>query len=295
MASSLTQVALDTPEQEGADSLPNRRGRIRSAPPSLILGVSAVALLILVAIFGPILTPYNPINGDMTASLNPPSASHLLGTDLYGRDVWTRILYGARIALSVGVGSVIAAMIIGTFLGMIAGYFGGIIETVIMRVVDVMISFPYIVLVITVLAVLGSGLLPVAIAIVVVDWTTYARLIHSQVLSVREREFVIASTSLGGSSWWILRKQVLPNAVTPSLVYASLDVSQVILLMAALSFLGLGAQPPTPDWGYMINEGRTFIYTQWWISTFPGIAVMITGLAFSLLGDGLADAMDLRR
>ncbi len=295
MGSSLPQVALSTPEHEDVEALPDRRGRIRSAPPSLILGVSAVGLLILIAIFGPILAPYNPINGDMTVSLSAPSASHLLGTDLYGRDVWTRILYGARIALSVGVGSVIAAMIIGTFFGMIAGYFGGIVEAVIMRVVDVMISFPYIVLVITVLAVLGSGLLPVAIAIVAVDWTTYARLIHSQVLSVREREFVMASTSLGGSPWWILRKQVLPNAVTPSLVYASLDVSQVILLMAALSFLGLGAQPPTPDWGYMINEGRTFIYTQWWISTFPGIAVMVTGLAFSLLGDGLADAMDLRR
>lgn len=295
MGSSLPQVALNTPEQEDVETLPNRRHRIRSVPPSLILGVSAVALLILIAIFGPILARYSPINGDMTMSLSPPSAGHLLGTDLYGRDVWTRILYGARIALSVGVGSVIAAMIIGTFFGMIAGYFGGIVEAIVMRVVDVMISFPYIVLVITVLAVLGSGLLPVAIAIVAVDWTTYARLIHSQVLSVREREFVLASTSLGGSSWWILRKQVLPNAVTPSLVYASLDVSQVILLMAALSFLGLGAQPPTPDWGYMINEGRTFIYTQWWISTFPGIAVMVTGLAFSLLGDGLADAMDLRR
>ncbi len=295
MASSVSQAALNTPQQDGAEALPQQRRGIRRMPPSLVIGLGAVMLLILIAIFGPILAPYDPINGDMTSSLSAPSAGHLLGTDLYGRDVWTRILYGARIALSVGVGSVVAAMFIGTFFGMIAGYFGGIVETVIMRVVDVLISFPYIVLVITVLAVLGSGLLPVAIAIVVVDWTTYARIIHSQVLSVREREFVMASTSLGGSSWWILRKQILPNAVTPSLVYASLDVSQVILLMAALSFLGLGAQPPTPDWGYMINEGRTFIYTQWWISTFPGIAVMITGLAFSLLGDGLADAMDLRR
>lgn len=295
MASSLPQVIPNSSGTGDAEALVERRRGLRRLPPSLVLGLGAVAALVLVAIIGPILAPYSPINGDMTASLSPPSPSHLLGTDLYGRDVWTRILYGARIALSVGVGSVAASMIIGTFFGMIAGYFGGIVEAIIMRVVDVMISFPYIVLVITVLAVLGSGLLPVAIAIVVVDWTTYARLIHSQVLSVREREFVTASTSLGASSWWIVRKQVLPNAVTPSLVYASLDVSQVILLMAALSFLGLGAQPPTPDWGYMINEGRTFIYTQWWISTFPGIAIMVTGLAFSLLGDGLADAMDLRR
>lgn len=295
MASHLPQADSRLLEDEEIQELPSRRRSLNRLPPSLFVGLGAVLLLILVAIIGPFLAPYDPINGDMTVSLNPPSLSHLLGTDLYGRDVFTRILYGSRIALSVGVGSVVASMVIGTMLGMIAGYFSGIAETIIMRIVDVVISFPYIVLVITVLAVLGSGLLPVAIAIIAVDWTTYARLMHSQVLSVREREFVAASTALGGSSTWILRKQILPNVVTPSLVYSSLDVSQVILLMAALSFLGLGAQPPTPDWGYMINEGRTFIYSQWWISTFPGIAVMLTGLAFSLLGDGLADVMDLRR
>jgi peptide/nickel transport system permease protein len=294
MTSRLAAPELAVLEEDEPAAPEVRRRILRRVPPSLIVGMGVVSLLVLIAIFGPLLAPYDPINGDMTFSLDPPSPSHFLGTDLYGRDVFTRILYGSRIALSVGVGSVAASMVIGTILGMMAGYFSNIIETIVMRVVDVVISFPYIVLVITVLAVLGSGLLPVAIAIIVVDWTTYARLMHSQVLSVREREFVLASTALGASPWWILRKQVLPNVVTPSLVYASLDVSQVILLMAALSFLGLGAQPPTPDWGYMINEGRTFIYAQWWISTFPGIAVMLTGLAFGLLGDGLADAMDVR-
>jgi peptide/nickel transport system permease protein len=294
MAIELPGVEADLFERE-EPAAAARRGGLRRLPLSLLVGAVAVIGLVLVAIVGPFLAPYDPINGDMTISLNAPSAAHLLGTDLYGRDVLTRIIYGSRIALSVGLGSVLASMLIGTTLGMIAGYFGGIVETVIMRVVDVVISFPYIVLVITVLAVLGSGLLPVAIAIIVVDWTTYARLVHGQVLSMRERDFVVASTALGAPDAWVMRKQVLPHVVTPQLVYASLDVSQVILLMAALSFLGLGAQPPTPDWGYMINEGRDFIYGQWWISTFPGIAVMVTGLAFSLLGDGLADVMDLRR
>lgn len=278
---------------EEADAGDRSYRTLPRVPSSFVLGLSMVAIVVLVAIVGPVLAMYDPINGDMTVSLSPPSRAHLLGTDLYGRDIFTRILYGSRVALAVGIGSVVTSMIIGAAMGMCAGYFGGLVEAVIMRVVDVMISFPYVVLVITVLAVLGSGLLPVAIAIVVVDWTTYARLLHSQVLSMREREFVMASTALGASPWRILRRQVLPNVMTPPLVYASLDVSQVILLMAALSFLGLGAQPPTPDWGYMINEGRTFIYTQWWISTFPGIAIMLTGLAFSLLGDGLADAIDM--
>jgi peptide/nickel transport system permease protein len=259
------------------------------------VGLAFVLLLVLVAIFGPMLAPYDPINGDIVSNLSPPSSSHLMGTDLYGRDVFTRVLYGARIALGVGVGSVATALLIGTIWGMVAGYFGGFVEAILMRTVDIVISFPYIVLVITVLAVLGPGLITVAIAIVVVDWTTYARLLHGQVLSTREREYVMASQALGSSPWAILRHQILPNVIAPALVYATLDVSQVILLMAALSFLGLGTQPPTPDWGYMINEGRTFIYQQWWISTFPGLAIMVTGLAFSLLGDGLADALELPR
>jgi len=269
--------------------------RRRHWPASLWVGLGAVSLLVAIAIVGPILAPYDPINGDILANLNPPSIHHLFGTDLYGRDVFTRVLYGARIALAVGFGSVAASLVIGTIWGSIAAYFGGVLESVLMRIVDVVISFPYIVLVITVLAVLGPSLLTVAIAIIVVDWTTYARLLYSQVLSVREREYVMAGHALGASPWHILRRDILPNVISPALVYASLDISQVILLMAALSYLGLGSQPPTPDWGYMINEGREFISTQWWISTFPGIAVMITGLAFALLGDGLADLQQIER
>jgi peptide/nickel transport system permease protein len=294
VASQVPNVELEVLEHTETEFLERRR-RLRRIPGSLLVGIGAVAVLVFVAIIGPVLAPYDPINGDITINLAAPSLGHLMGTDLYGRDVFTRVLYGTRIALAVGAGSVAASLIIGATVGMAAGYFGGLVETVLMRAVDVVISFPYIVLVITVLAVLGPGLVTVAIAIIVVDWTTYARLMHGQVLSAREREYVMASQALGAPSWSIMRRQILPNVATPAMVYASLDVSQVILLMAALSFLGLGAQPPTPDWGYMISEGRTFIYAQWWISTFPGIAIMLTGLAFSLLGDGLADSMELGR
>jgi len=187
------------------------------------------------------------------------------------------------------------ALIIGSAWGLVAGYFRGAVETVLMRTVDIVISFPYIVLVIAVLAVLGPGLFTVFLAIAAVDWTTYARLVHSQVLSVRERDYIEACRALGMPSARVMRRHILPNVVTAAVVYATLDISQVILLISALSFLGLGAQPPTPDWGYMVNEGRAFIYNAWWVSAFPGIAVMITGLAFSLLGDGLADALDVPR
>ncbi len=269
--------------------------RRRRVPRSLKIGGGAVLTLVLVAILGPLIAPYDPVNGTGGASLAAPSLAHLMGTDLYGRDIFTRVLYGARIALGVSTACVVAALIIGTGWGLISGYFGGITETLLMRGVDIMISFPYIVLVIAVLAVLGPGLFTVFIAIAVVDWTTYARLIHSQVLSVREREYVDACRALGMPAHRIMRRHILPNVATAALVYATLDISQVILLISALNFLGLGAQPPTPDWGYMVNEGRTFIYTSWWISTFPGIAIMITGLAFSLLGDGLADALEVPR
>ena len=251
MASHAAPAEMAT-EYEGA--LPATDRRTRHWPVSLWVGLGAVGLLVAIAVVGPFLTPYDPINGDILNSLAPPSIHHLMGTDLYGRDVFTRVIYGARIALSVGVISVVASLIIGTIWGSIAAYFGGAVEAILMRIVDVVISFPYIVLVITVLAVLGPSLVTVAIAIIVVDWTTYARLMYSQVLSVREREYVMAGHALGGSPWHILRRDILPNVISPALVYASLDVSQVILLMAALSYLGLGSQPPTPDWGYMITR-----------------------------------------
>jgi peptide/nickel transport system permease protein len=281
---------IDAPPLAGEGDLPAGR-RSRPWPASLRVGAGFVLLLLLIAVVGPLLARYDPINGNIVESLTPPNPAHLLGTDLYGRDVFTRILYGTRLALGLSVSCVLAALVIGCLVGLIAGHYGGVAETVLMRFVDIVISFPYIVLVIAVLAVLGSGLLTIGIAIVVVDWTVYARLIHSQMLSIRERDYIEACRATGMPSWRILYRHALPNVLTAALVYATLDISQVILTVSALSFLGLGAQPPTPDWGAMISEGQAVVYTSWWISAFPGIAVMITGLAFSLLGDGLADAL----
>ncbi len=292
-----TSVSAVAPDPNGflaKDSDLEARRR-RPVPLSLVFGAGAVLLIVMVAILGPYMAPYDPVNGDMMNSLSAPSWSHLMGTDLYGRDMFSRVLYGARIALGLSVSVVLLALVFGTLCGLVAGFFGGLIETVLMRIVDVVISFPSIVLVIAVLAALGQSLFTIIVAIAVVDWTTYARLIHSQVLSVRERDFVEACRACGMSPARILLRHILPNVVLAAVVYATLDVCQVILAISALSFLGLGAQPPTPDWGYMINEGRGFTSLAWWISTFPGLAVLVTGLAFSFLGDGLADALNTRR
>jgi peptide/nickel transport system permease protein len=286
-AAQQANIALEDPDLD--------MRRRRPLPPSLLFGAGVVLLVVMVAILGPYMAPYDPVNGDMVNSLAAPSPTHIMGTDLYGRDMFSRVLYGARIALGLSVSVVVLSLMVGTLCGLVAGYFGGIVETIIMRIVDVVISFPSIVLVIAVLAVLGQGLVTIVVAIAVVDWTTYARLIHSQVLSVRERDFVEACKAFGMHPTRILFRHILPNVAVAAVVYATLDVCQVILAVSALSFLGLGAQPPTPDWGYMINEGRGFTSLAWWISTFPGLAVLLTGLAFSFLGDGLADTLNTRR
>lgn len=295
----LKAPTLESTGMADDDSLPRPRRVIAGAwirrHSTLALGLTLVCILLLVAVLGPVLAQFDPNNGNIEDSLVGPSFTHLFGTDYEGRDMFTRVLYGARLALGVGVGCVLVAMIIGTLLGLIAAYVGGIAGGVIMRVLDVVISFPYVVLVIAVLAVLGPGLLSVFMAIVAVDWTSYGRIMYGQVLSVREREYVESCRALGASPLRIMLRHILPNVVTPTLVYATLDVSQVILLMSALSFLGLGTQPPTSDWGTMIADGRVYIYSAWWISTFPGLAIMLTGTSFAILGDGLADWLDRRR
>jgi peptide/nickel transport system permease protein len=293
--------ALDAREVQDADALPilpARRARLAVWARhhlTLLLGLGLVLLLLLIAVAGPFLTQFDPDNGNIEQSLIGPSRAFLFGTDANGRDMFTRIIYGARPALGISVGCVTTSLIIGSMLGLIAAYVGGALGAVIMRILDMVISFPYIVLVIAVLAVLGPGRLSVALAIIAVDWTAYGRIIYGQVLSVREREYVESCRALGMSPSRIMLRHILPNVATPALVYATLDISQVILLMSALSFLGLGTQPPAADWGTMINDGQTYIYSAWWISTFPGLAIMITGTSFAILGDGLADALDRRR
>jgi peptide/nickel transport system permease protein len=297
----LEAQALDVQEVQDPDALPtlpSRRARLAVWTHhhiTLLLGLSLVLLLLLIAIVGPFLTQFDPDNGNIEQSLAAPSRAFLLGTDANGRDMFTRIIYGARPALGISVGCVTASLIIGSLLGLIAAYVGGVIGALIMRILDLVISFPYVVLVIAVLAVLGPGRVSVALAIVAVDWTAYGRIMYGQVLSVREREYVESCRALGMSPSRIMLRHILPNVATPALVYATLDISQVILLMSALSFLGLGTQPPSADWGTMINDGQTYIYSAWWISTFPGLAIMLTGTSFAILGDGLADALDRRR
>jgi peptide/nickel transport system permease protein len=263
----------------------------RRHPPSLIAGIGILSVLIGLAICAPLLTSYDPIKQDAANALLPPSARHLLGTDQLGRDVWARLLYGARIDLSVGFLAVIAPFCIGTAVGCVAGWFGGWVDTLAMRVVDVMLAFPWFVLVISMVFVLGPGTLSIFIAITIVGWVSYARIVRGEVLVAKRQEYVLAATALGYSRRRILGRHLLPNVVTQAIVYAMSDVVFTILAIVTLGFLGLGVPPPTPEWGSMISDGESFLTTNWMLATIPGLVVVITGVGLSLLGDGLADLL----
>jgi peptide/nickel transport system permease protein len=276
------------------DDLLTARAR-RQIPLSFTVPAAAVAALLVIGLVGPLVMPYSPDNGDLAVSLSPPSSTHFLGTDLYGRDIFTRLVYGTRTALLIALACVLASFLIGSLWGLVAAVNRGFIETLLMRVVDIVLSFPYLVLVIAVVAALGPGIVTVVVAIVIANWTVYARLVYSQVLAVREREYVVVCRSQGMSQWRIMIRHIFPNVAAAPVTYASMDMSQVILLTGALSFLGLGVQPPTPDWGYMINEGRIFLSTNWWVSGFPSIAIVVAGLAFVALGSGLTELLRVPR
>jgi peptide/nickel transport system permease protein len=256
---------------------------------NLVIGGTLFSLLVLIAVFAPLVAPYDPYEQDFTRSLQSPSLSHPFGTDIFGRDVFSRVIHGARIDLRVGVIAVISPFIIGTVAGALAGYFGGWTDTLTMRAVDMVQAFPFIVLIIAVVSILGAGLNNMFIAVAFVAWVIYARLIRGEILVEKHKEYVYAAKAIGNSDWRILRRHLLPNAITPLIVFAMADIALYILLAAALSYLGLGAQPPTPEWGAMISEGQPFITTAWWISALPGLAIVITGISLSLIGDGLAD------
>jgi ABC-type dipeptide/oligopeptide/nickel transport system permease subunit len=253
-----------------------------------------VTFIVLTAAAAPLAAPYNPAEPDYDASLTGPSADHPLGTDLTGRDVLSRILFGARISLLVGVIAVGMAVSIGVPIGAVAGFVGGWVDETMMRVMDVMMSFPSLVLALALVGALGPSLRNVILVIGIVYTPQYARLIRGSVLSVKEEEFVEAARNTGLSDLKILFKHVIPNAFTPVLVQGTFHVATAIIFEASLSFLGLGVQPPTATWGVMIADGRSYLPEQWWISTFPGIAIMITVLSFNLLGDGLRDELDPR-
>jgi ABC-type dipeptide/oligopeptide/nickel transport system permease subunit len=266
-------------------------GRLdRGAQISLWLVVGVIVM----AIAAPLIAPYDPAHQDYAASLSPPSLDHPLGTDLTGRDILSRLIFGARASLAVGLVAVGMAIVIGVPLGSFAGYAGGWVDEVIMRTMDMIISIPALVLGLAIVGTLGAGLINVIGVVAIVYSPQYARLIRGSVLSEKEEDYVTAAENTGLRDSDILVKHILPNALTPVLVQATYHVATAIILEASLSFLGLGVQPPTPTWGVMISSGRQYLPAEWWISTFPGLAIMITVLAFNILGDGLRDEFDPR-
>lgn len=265
--------------------------RRRHWPPSLIAGIAILSAILGLAIFAPLLANFDPIKQDLGHALAPPSAHHLLGTDQLGRDVWARLLYGARIDVEIGFIAVVLPFCLGSAIGCVAGYFGGWIDMLAMRAVDIVLAFPFFVLVIAMVFVLGPGTTSIYIAITVVGWVSYARIVRGEILVAKRQEYVLAATALGYSRKRIVLRHLVPNVITQAIVYAMSDVVFTILAIVTLGYLGLGVPPPTPEWGSMISDGQAFLTTNWLLSTIPGIAVVITGLGLSLLGDGLADVL----
>ncbi len=257
-------------------------------------GLAILTLMALLALMAPAIAPYDPDAVDILHQLEAPNKVHLLGTDLYGRDIFSRILYGGRITLVVGLISVGIAASVGIVLGLISGFYGGAVDSVIMRLVDVLLAFPRILLALSIVGMLGPGLLNVMVAVGIAGITGYARLVRGSVLSAKENVYVEAARVVGCPDRIILRRHLLPNIIGPVIVLATLDVAAAILSASSLSFLGLGVQPPTAEWGAMLNEGRQYLRTAPWITLFPGLAIMISVLSINMLGDGLRDALDPR-
>ena len=277
-----------------ADPLPPatiRRDRALDRRPILVAGGGLLTAFVLLALAAPLVAPYDPIAHDLTARLRPPSLQHPFGTDNFGRDVLSRVIWGTRVDLQIAVIGVVLPFLLGTIVGAVAGYVGGIVDTFFMRVADVMLAFPFLVLVLAVLAVLGPGLSSFYVAMALVGWVTYARLVRARILVLKNTDYAVAAVSLGFSRFRIMFRHLLPNALTGSVVFATSDATMVLLNGAAISYLGLGVQPPTAEWGVMVAEGQSFLTTAWWITLAPGAAIVALALAFSLLGDGLADRL----
>lgn len=276
--------------------LGRRLARRRTA----FFGLVVVALVVATALAAPWLSPFDPIAQDIGHRLKPPGwldaggRLHPLGTDHLGRDLLARVIFGAQPALLVGFAAVMISGVLGMVTGLLGGYFGGRVDDVLMRLADVQLAFPFILLAIAVIGVLGPSLPTIIVVIGVSSWVVYARVVRAAVLGLREREFVQAAQALGGGDVRILVRHILPNAFAPWLVVATLDMARVIVIESALSFLGLGVQPPTPTWGGMLADGRVYLTTAWWLATFPGFAILVTVLGINLFGDGLRDTLDPR-
>jgi len=259
-----------------------------------MIGLAIIIFLIIIAILAPLVSPYNPIERIKEESSLSPSRAHLFGTDLLGRDIFSRVVYGSRISLEVGIIAVGISVAIGLFFGALAGYFGNVSDVLIMRMADIFFAFPYILGAIVIMTVLGPGLINIFIAIGILGWASFARIFRGSILSIKNKEYIEAARALGASNFRIITKHIFPNAFAPIIVYATMNVGTAIIVEAALSFLGLGVQPPTPAWGKMLSESLNYIDIAPWMMFFPGLAIVITVLGFVLLGDGLRDAFDPR-
>lgn len=261
---------------------------------ALTTGMAIVFAWVLLALFCPWLAPYDPISQNAGATLLPPGLLHPFGTDNFGRDIFSRVMWGARVDLQICIIGVIFPFTIGTVIGAFSGYLGGVVDTLVMRIIDIVLAFPFLVLMLSIIAILGPGLGSFYIAMAMVGWVSYARLVRSQVLTLKHRDFILAARSLGYNHSRILFRHLLPNALTSSIVFSMSDCVLVLLNGAAVSYLGLGVQPPIAEWGVMVAEGQSFITTAWWVTLFPGLAIVALAMGFSLLADGLGDALGAR-
>lgn len=259
------------------------------------LGGVMVLVLLVVALAAPVIAPYDPLKLNFKDKFLPPSLAHPFGTDTLGRDVFSRVITGSRISLRLGFMVLVIAVSVGMVVGSLAGYLGGLTDELMMRVTDIFLAFPPLILALAVNAGLGPGLTSAMLAVSVTWWPSYARMVRGQVLSIKQRDYVEAARSIGCPSIFLLLRHILPNAINPIIVQISLDMGYVVLITAGLSFVGLGAQPPTPEWGAMVTEGKQSILTQWWWATFPGLAICYLVVGFNLLGDFLQDLLDPQR
>jgi peptide/nickel transport system permease protein len=294
--SALPAAGEPTPARREWVVFARRLARRRTA----LFGAVVVLLVVVTALIAPVLSPFDPIEQDLENRLKAPGwrdaagRLHLLGTDHLGRDLTARVIYGAQPALMVGFAAVVISGVLGMLAGLLSGYFGGRVDDVLMRLADIQLAFPFILLAIALIGVLGPSLPTIIVVIGVSSWVIYARVVRGAVLSLREREFVQAAHALGGGDGRVVARHILPNVLTPWLVVATLDMARVIVIESALSFLGLGVQPPTPTWGGMLADGRVYISTAWWLATFPGLAILVAVLGINLFGDGLRDTLDPR-
>jgi peptide/nickel transport system permease protein len=259
-----------------------------------LFGLLLIGVLCLTAAFAPLLAPYDPYDQDLANTLAPPSSEHWLGTDSLGRDQLSRLIYGSRIAVVVGLASIVLATIIGVALGALAGWYGGRVDSIVMRIADVFFAFPLLIGAIVIILVLGRGVTPVVLSLAIFSWATVARLQRSAILSVRESDYVMAARALGAGGWRLVSRHVLPNSFAPVLVYATFSVGVAVVAEASLSFLGVGVKADVPEWGNMISAGRSFVGSNDYLWLFPSLAVVLTVLGFVFAGDGLRDALDPR-